>query len=130
LEDSDGAFATLDQLKILGVRLALDDFGTGYSSLTSLRKFPFHKIKIDRSFISEMSADHTSAQAIVRSVAALGTSLGMTTTAEGVETQDQLDQVRAMGCTEFQGYLCSSARPAREIAGLIQRDFDKKRSVA
>lgn len=130
LDDSEGAFATLDQLKMLGVRLALDDFGTGYSSLTSLRKFPFDKIKIDRSFVSDMSPDRASAHAIVRSVAALGTSLGMTTTAEGVETQDQLDQVRAMGCTEFQGHLCSPARPAREIAGLIQRDFDRKQSAA
>src|SRR5262249_3614245 len=130
LEDSDSAFATLNQLHTLGVRLALDDFGTGYSSLTSLRKFPFDKIKIDRSFVSDISADSANALAIVRSVAGLGTGLGMTTTAEGVETQHQLDHVRAMGCTEFQGYLYSPPKPAHEIVQMIERTRKKKSSAA
>ena len=130
LEDSDSAFATLNQLHTLGVRLALDDFGTGYSSLTSLRKFPFDKIKIDRSFVSDISDESANALAIVRSVAGLGTGLGMTTTAEGVETQHQLDHVRAMGCTEFQGYLYSPPKPAHEITQLIERTRKKKSSAA
>ena len=119
LEDADGAFATLDQLRRLGVRLALDDFGTGYSSLASLQRFPFHKIKIDRSFVSDMSLKNPSAHAIVQAVAGLGIGLGMQTTAEGVETRDQLDQIRALGCTEYQGYLCSRPVPAHEISRLI-----------
>lgn len=119
LEDSNGAFATLKQLHELGVKIALDDFGTGYSSLTNLRKFPFDKIKIDRSFVMDISAANVDALAIVRAVAGLGASLGMATTAEGVETKEQLDQVRAEGCTEMQGYYISPPRPAREIARLI-----------
>jgi predicted signal transduction protein with EAL and GGDEF domain len=119
LEDSDSAFATLTRLHDLGVRIALDDFGTGYSSLTNLRKFPFDKIKIDRSFVSDLSAANVNALAIVRSVARLGVSLGMATTAEGVETRDQADQVRAEGCTEMQGYYICRPSPASEIAKLI-----------
>lgn len=119
LEDSNGAFATLKQLHELGVKIALDDFGTGYSSLTNLRKFPFDKIKIDRSFVMDISAANVDALAIVRAVAGLGASLGMATTAEGVETKEQLDKVRAEGCTEMQGYYISPPRPAREIARLI-----------
>lgn len=117
LEDGSGAFTTLDQLHALGVRLALDDFGTGYSSLTSLRKFPFHKIKIDRSFVSDMSPESANSLAIFRSVAGLGVSLGMTTTAEGIETQAQLDHVRptqiilkAQGGPLFRGDLRETKR--------------------
>ncbi len=120
LESGCGAFEILEQLHDLGVRLALDDFGTGYSSLTSLRQFPFNKIKIDRSFVSDMSKGTASSCAIVRSVAGLGISLGMSTTAEGVETQDQLDQVRAMGCTEMQGYFFCPPRPAKEVLQMLQ----------
>ena len=119
LEDSDSAFATLTRLHDLGVRIALDDFGTGYSSLTNLRKFPFDKIKIDRSFVSDLSTANVNALAIVRSVARLGVSLGMATTAEGVETKEQVDQVRAEGCTEMQGYYICRPSPAKEIAKLI-----------
>ena len=121
LESGSGAFEILRQVHDLGVRLALDDFGTGYSSLTNLRQFPFNKIKIDRSFVSDISKGTASSCAIVRSVAGLGISLGMTTTAEGVETQDQLDQVRTMGCTEMQGYFFSPPRPAKEVLALLQR---------
>jgi diguanylate cyclase (GGDEF)-like protein len=114
--DDDGhAFETLRSLQALGVRIALDDFGTGYSSLSNLRKFPFNKIKIDRSFVSDLSVANLDALAVVRSVAQLGVSLGMATTAEGVETREQFDQVRAEGCTEIQGYYICRPSPAAEI---------------
>jgi EAL domain-containing protein (putative c-di-GMP-specific phosphodiesterase class I) len=119
LEDANGAFPTLRQLRDLGVRIALDDFGTGYSSLSNLRKFPFDKIKIDRSFVKDLSQANVDAVAVVRSMAQLGASLGMATTAEGVETGEQLDQLRAEGCTEIQGYYFSRPKPAAEIADLL-----------
>jgi EAL domain-containing protein (putative c-di-GMP-specific phosphodiesterase class I) len=97
------ALRTLHQLRALGVRIALDDFGTGYSSLSYLRRFPFDKIKIDRSFVKEI--DNPDTAAIVRAMVGLGSRLGIAITAEGIETQAQLDQVRAEGCTEAQGYL-------------------------
>jgi len=122
LQDEKAAFATLTQLHDLGVRIALDDFGTGYSSLSNLRKFPFDKIKIDRSFVSDLSAANVDALAVVRSVAQLGVSLGMATTAEGVETKEQLDYVRAEGCTEMQGYFICPPSPAEYIERLIQRE--------
>jgi EAL domain-containing protein (putative c-di-GMP-specific phosphodiesterase class I) len=119
LEDADGAFATLKQLRDLGVKIALDDFGTGYSSLTNLRKFAFDKIKIDRSFVADLSTANINAIALVRSMAQLGVSLGMATTAEGVETKEQLDHLRAEGCTEIQGYYVCHPSPAQEIAQLF-----------
>src|SRR4029077_6387760 len=94
----------LRQLKELGVRIAMDDFGTGYSSLGYLRSFPFDKIKIDQSFIRELSTNKDSL-AILCSVVGLGRSLGIVTTAEGVETQGQLDILKMEGCTEAQGFL-------------------------
>jgi len=115
LQDEAAAFATLGRLRDLGVRIALDDFGTGYSSLSSLRKFPFNKIKIDRSFVSDLSEANVDALAVVRSIAQLGVSLGIATTAEGVETEHQLDRVRAEGCTEIQGYFICPPSPASEI---------------
>jgi diguanylate cyclase (GGDEF)-like protein len=126
LQDEAAAFAILHQLHDLGVRIALDDFGTGYSSLSNLRKFPFDKIKIDRSFVSDLSEADVDAVAVVRSVAQLGVSLGMATTAEGVETEDQLERVRAEGCTEIQGYYICPPSPAKEIA----RRFFAERSLA
>jgi diguanylate cyclase (GGDEF)-like protein len=119
LQDADAAFDMLTQLHALGVRIALDDFGTGYSSLSNLRKFPFDKIKIDRSFVSDLSGANVDALAVVRSVARLGVSLGMSTTAEGVETKEQLDHVRAEGCTEMQGYYICRPSPAHEITRLL-----------
>jgi diguanylate cyclase (GGDEF)-like protein len=130
LEDGERAFATLNQLHDLGVRVALDDFGTGYSSLTNLRKFPFDKIKIDKSFVSDLSAANVNALAIVRSVARLGVSLGMATTAEGVETQEQMAQVRAEGCTEMQGYYICRPSPAEEISKLIEKLVKPKAASA
>jgi predicted signal transduction protein with EAL and GGDEF domain len=119
LQDEDAAFETLNRLHDLGVRIALDDFGTGYSSLSNLRKFSFDKIKIDRSFVSDLSGANVDALAVVRSVARLGVSLGMSTTAEGVETKEQLDHVRAEGCTEMQGYYICRPSPAHEITRLL-----------
>ena len=111
----------LHQLKALGVRIALDDFGTGYSSLSYLRSFPFDKIKIDRSFVADMET-RADAAAIVRAVASLGTSLGMTTTAEGIETQAQLDRLRAEGCTQVQGYLISRPVDALKFRTLLSKE--------
>jgi diguanylate cyclase (GGDEF)-like protein len=130
LQDEDAAFETLKRLHDLGVRIALDDFGTGYSSLSNLRKFPFDKIKIDRSFVSDLSVANVDALAVVRSVAQLGVSLGMTTTAEGVETEEQLGFVRAEGCTEMQGFYICPPSPASEIAKLIERECGKSADAA
>jgi len=96
----------------------MDDFGTGYSSLSYLRGFPFDKIKIDRSFVRDL-IEKPDSIAIIRAVTGLGQSFGMTTTAEGVETQQQLDQMRAEGCTEAQGYFYGKPMPANEIAQLL-----------
>jgi diguanylate cyclase (GGDEF)-like protein len=118
LEQTEVTLSTLHQLRSLGVRVSLDDFGTGYSSLSYLRSFPFDKIKIDRSFVREVTASANGA-AIVRAIASLGASLGMETTAEGVETEEQLDLIRAEGCTEVQGFYFSPARPVGELAHLL-----------
>ena len=118
LHDSDANLATLYQFRNLGVRIAMDDFGTGYSSLGYLQKFPFDKIKIDRSFIREIE-ERPQSRAIVRAVAGLGASLGISTTAEGVETEDQLECLREEGCTEVQGYLFSRPVPASELGPLL-----------
>ena len=118
LEDSEANIETLHRLRALGVRISMDDFGTGYSSLNYLRSFPFDKIKIDKSFIKEITSS-VEAGAIVRAIAGLGASLGIATTAEGVETSAQLDQVVAEGCTEVQGYFFSPPRPACDVPALI-----------
>jgi diguanylate cyclase (GGDEF)-like protein len=114
LQDSETTFATLHQLRGLGVLIAMDDFGTGYSSLSYLQSFPFDKIKIDRSFIKGIG-DGEGSRNIVRAVAAMAKGLGMATTAEGVETQQQRESVASEGCTEMQGYLFSKPLPAHEI---------------
>ena len=111
LDNSEGTLAQLQQLHAFGVRLALDDFGTGYSSLSYVNNFSFDKIKIDRCFIEALSKGDPTSISIVRAVARLGSSLGMETTAEGVETADQLEIVRGEGCTSAQGYFF--IRPCR-----------------
>jgi diguanylate cyclase (GGDEF)-like protein/PAS domain S-box-containing protein len=118
LAETAANLATLHQLRGLGVRISMDDFGTGYSSLSYLRSFPFDKIKIDRSFVSDL-AERPDCGAIVRAISGLGRSLNITTTAEGVETAEQLEWLRAEGCNEVQGFLFSSARPAAEIESLL-----------
>jgi diguanylate cyclase (GGDEF)-like protein len=123
LQDSDANLAQLTQLGELGVRISMDDFGTGYSSLSYLRSFPFDKIKIDRSFVRDLP-DSQSSVAIVRAVCGLARSFGASTAAEGVETDDQLMQIKAEGCTEVQGYVFSKPLPAREIPALLARVFE------
>jgi predicted signal transduction protein with EAL and GGDEF domain len=124
LQNTFTTLATLHELRKMGVQIALDDFGTGYSSLSYLRSFPFDKIKIDRSFIQDLS-NGAEPLAIVNAVAGLAKCLNMTSTAEGVETQQQMDVLQAIGCTEMQGYLFSHARPANEIRQFFQRKIDK-----
>ncbi|CAH1659147.1 Diguanylate cyclase (GGDEF)-like protein [Hyphomicrobiales bacterium] len=118
VEDADAAEEAMIELRAHGVRLALDDFGTGYSSLIYLRRFAFDKIKIDRSFLE--AAETTGESAIlIHSIVHLGRALGLTVTAEGVETQEQLEFLRALGCHELQGYLFSKPVTAEEIDELL-----------
>ena len=133
LHDSAATLETLRKLQNFGIRIALDDFGTGYSSLSYLRSFPFNKIKIDRSFINGLSDGSSEALAIVRAMTQMGLSLGMSTTAEGVETAEQRDIVRAEGCTEAQGYLYSRPKSAHDIATMIataEAEVDAPATVA
>ena len=118
INDNEATLAALNELRGLGVSIALDDFGTGYSSLSYLRSFPFDKIKIDRSFVKDLPK-REDCVAIVRSIVMLGGSLGMTTTAEGVETAEQLEKVRTLGCTHAQGYLLGYPQSAAQIEALI-----------
>lgn len=112
MQDSEAAVASLHRLRDLGVRIALDDFGTGYSSLSYLRRFPFDKLKIDRSFVRDIA--HPDAAAIVRAMVQIGERLGMGIVAEGVETEEQLQLIRREGCTEVQGFLFSRPLPSAE----------------
>jgi diguanylate cyclase (GGDEF)-like protein/PAS domain S-box-containing protein len=118
LQNSETTIVALHQIRDLGVRISMDDFGTGYSALCYLRNFPFDKIKIDRSFINDLSKSDEAA-AIVLAIITLANSLKMTTTAEGVETIDQQKFLQDAGCTEMQGYLFSPAVPAYEIKRLL-----------
>ncbi|MFK4685449.1 bifunctional diguanylate cyclase/phosphodiesterase [Bradyrhizobium diazoefficiens] len=120
LQNSEATLTTLHELRAMGVRISLDDFGTGYSSLSYLRSFPFDKIKIDRSFVSELATREDS-MAIIRAVTGLGRSLGIVTTAEGVENDAQLELLRREGCTQAQGYLFSKPRPASDVALMLER---------
>jgi EAL domain-containing protein (putative c-di-GMP-specific phosphodiesterase class I) len=129
LRDNDATLASLHQLRDLGVRVVMDDFGTGYSSLSYLRSFPFDKIKIDRSFIKDLS-DETDAGAIVQAITSLAASLNITTTAEGAETQTQMDRIRSLGCTEMQGYLFSRPKNAKDIAQLFRARAEAAASAA
>jgi len=128
LAETEANLAILHQLRELGVSISMDDFGTGYSSLSYLRSFPFDKIKIDRSFVKDL-AQRPDCVAIVRAISGLGRSLNITTTAEGVETIDQLDWLRAEGCNEVQGFLFSAARPAAEVEALLVK-FGQRASQA
>jgi diguanylate cyclase (GGDEF)-like protein len=117
MQDSDTNIQTLHKLREIGVQIALDDFGTGYSSLNYLRSFPFSKIKIDRCFVSEIDS-REDCRAIIRSVVSLANSLGMSTTAEGVEREEQIEHLRREGCGEVQGFLFSQAVPVEELSNL------------
>ena len=121
LTDSDSTLKALHELRAMGVRISMDDFGTGYSSLSYLRSFPFDKIKIDRSFIRDL-ASRADSQAIIRAVIGLGQSLGMSTTVEGVETEEQLSLVRAQGVSEVQGFLFSPPISGTALADLHEAE--------
>jgi diguanylate cyclase (GGDEF)-like protein len=119
MHDSEAVFAALGQLHELGVRIALDDFGTGYSSLSFLQKFSFDKIKIDRSFVNELSGANEESRLIARAVVRFAVSLGKTTTAEGVETKEQLDILGAEACVEMQGFYFSRPIPGPDVAQML-----------
>jgi EAL domain-containing protein (putative c-di-GMP-specific phosphodiesterase class I) len=119
LQSNETTLRRLHQLRELGVRISMYDFGTGYSSLSYLKRFPFDKIKIDRAFIHDLSRGN---DAIVQAIITLATSLHMTTTAEGVETEEQAQALRAMGCVEMQGYLFSPPVPSQEIARFLVKE--------
>ena len=125
LEKSERNITILNQLRDLGVRISMDDFGTGYSSIGYLRSFPFDKIKIDQSFVRDLLLDEGSL-AIVRAIAGLGVSFGMITTAEGVETEEQMRCLNLEGCIEVQGYLYSRPVPADEIVGVLASLDDRR----
>ncbi len=124
LTDSDATIAALHELRGMGVRICMDDFGTGYSSLSYLRSFPFDKIKIDRSFMRDLTTRNDS-RAIIRAVIGLGQSLGMVTTAEGVETEEQMALVRDFGVSEVQGYLFSPPLQSTTLANLLHSEAVK-----
>jgi diguanylate cyclase (GGDEF)-like protein len=124
IHDLDAAVFELGQLKELGVSISMDDFGTGYSSLSYLRSFSFDKIKIDQSFVRELGKKADCA-AIIRTVIGMCETLDATVTAEGVETEQQLNLLRAEGCTEIQGYLISRPVPARDIPAMLIGDFSR-----
>ena len=120
LHNKEATLATLHQLRAIGIRIAMDDFGTGYSSLNYLQSFPFDKIKIDRSFVKDITENSGSLN-IVRAVAALAKGMGMTATAEGVETQEQLDKIASEGCTEMQGFLVEPAASRKRDRTAVPR---------
>ncbi|WP_247442045.1 EAL domain-containing protein [Bradyrhizobium sp. 197] len=118
IRDDEAALSILHQLRAIGVRIALDDFGTGYSSLSYLKRFPFDKIKIDRCFVADI-AETSGAPVIVQAVVNIAAASNMTTVAEGVETEAQREMLRALGCTQMQGYLFSKPKPASEVRKLF-----------
>ncbi|MGA6967109.1 MAG: EAL domain-containing protein, partial [Xanthobacteraceae bacterium] len=118
IDDSEKTLSTLHRLKQLGIRIAMDDFGTGYSSLSYLRSFPYDKIKVDRAFVSDLAAG-TEHIIIVQAVVSIARALGMTTTAEGVETEAQREFLAALGCDEAQGYLFSAPVPAEKLGDIM-----------
>jgi diguanylate cyclase (GGDEF)-like protein len=130
LEDVEQTLATLHKLRAHGVSISMDDFGTGYSSLSYLRVFPFDKVKIDQSFVRGIADGNGDCAAIVRAIAGLCGDLGMSTTAEGVETEDQLRHLIAKGCTEVQGYLFSRPVPASEVPRLLLQPLSQPSAVA
>jgi EAL domain-containing protein (putative c-di-GMP-specific phosphodiesterase class I) len=129
MQNTEATIATLHRLRDIGVHITMDDFGTGYSSLSYLRSFPFEKIKIDRSFIKSLGEGEESS-AIVRAVAGLAQSLRKTTTAEGVETEQQMQHVRSLGCTEMQGFLFSPPVRVADVARLFKTPPEPRRAVA
>lgn len=130
LREVSGAMATLDQVRGLGVKLVLDDFGTGYSSLGYLRMGQFSTIKVDRSFVKGALTGARESIAIIRAVVALADSLDMSTTAEGVETQDEADAIVALGCKKLQGYHFGRPMGAEDARAIFARYLDSRRGAA
>jgi diguanylate cyclase (GGDEF)-like protein len=128
LAEDEHTLDTLHRLRAIGVRISMDDFGTGYSSLSYLRAFPFDKIKIDRSFMRDLDSRGDSL-AIIKAVIGLGHSLGMSTTAEGVETEEQLRAVREQGCNEVQGFLLAPPLEADEVQSLLAAEIAQPRQL-
>ena len=129
MQETEGAIGILQQFHALGIRVAMDDFGTGYSSLGYLRSFPFDRIKIDQSFIHDLSTKDDSI-AIIRAVVGLSSSLGIRTTAEGVETEEQLARLTSEGCSEAQGFLFSRPKPAADVARMLREQAPRAEAVA
>ncbi len=129
MQETEGAIGILQQFHALGIRVAMDDFGTGYSSLGYLRSFPFDRIKIDQSFIHDLSTKEDSI-AIIRAVVGLSSSLGIRTTAEGVETEEQLARLTSEGCSEAQGFLFSRPQPAAAVARMLREQAPRAEAVA
>jgi EAL domain-containing protein (putative c-di-GMP-specific phosphodiesterase class I) len=121
LQETEEILATLHGLQALGIGVALDDFGTGYSSLSHLRRFPFDRVKIDRSFVCELGRTENDCAVIVRAILGLCAGLGIAVTAEGVETEEQLEWLVAEGPVEVQGYFLSRAVRAEAVPALIGR---------
>src|SRR5262245_10224079 len=127
--DDASALAILHELWASGVRIAFDDFGTGYSSMSYLKRFPFDKIKIDRCFVTDITeADGSSV--IVQAVVNIAATCNMTTVAEGVETLQQKEFLRALGCNQMQGFLFSGAKPSAEVRKLFLPSPDGVAAVA
>jgi EAL domain-containing protein (putative c-di-GMP-specific phosphodiesterase class I) len=129
MQDNSATLDILHQLKDLGVSIAMDDFGTGYSSLSYLRSFPFDKIKIDKSFIQDLSKNRDSL-AILRAVVGIGRSLGIITIAEGIETQNQLEVLKTEGCTEAQGFFFSQPKSSAEIREFLASFKSETKAIA
>ena len=128
IRDDEQALATLHQLRQLGVRISLDDFGTGYSSLSYLQRFPFDKIKIDRSFINDI-CEAGGSSPIVQAVVTMALARSMSTTAEGVETEAQRKVLKELGCTQMQGFLFSAAVPVKRLEALLLGQDSRRAAI-
>jgi EAL domain-containing protein (putative c-di-GMP-specific phosphodiesterase class I) len=122
MEDAQANIATLRTLKSLGVQLAIDDFGTGYSSLSYLKRFPVDLLKIDRSFVARLGENNEDT-AIVQAVVSLAHTLDLQVIAEGIETSDQMDQLRALGCDFGQGYSIARPAPPNDVASFFNKSY-------
>ena len=125
MENAEAATTMFRQLRALGVQLSIDDFGTGYSSLSYLHRFPVNYLKIDRSFVSRMTDENDNAE-IVRTIVTLARNLGMEVIAEGVETQEQHEQLKALGCEYGQGYLFSRPVDTAAVPALLAKELARE----
>ena len=130
MSDVEGVLEQLSAIKTLGISLAMDDFGTGYSSLSYMMRFPFDRIKIDRSFVQQLTSADAKARKVVQTIVALGHTMEMSVTAEGVETQSQATELQAMKCDDVQGYLYSRPVSATDVGGILLEDFLASQGVS